>query len=119
MLCGEFLKVVFSKSVLCIYVLHVLSLSAIPRSRMSPDGRHNRKKFQFRSCIFYGRSVIDGFRKGDPNIRVRIPDLYFRTTEQGREVRVLPVRDTRRKALGGEFRLNIFYCIQTKGSDIR
>ena len=30
MLCGEFLKVIFSKSVLCIYVLHVLSLSAIP-----------------------------------------------------------------------------------------
>ena len=30
MLCGEFLKVILSKSVLCIYVLHLLSLSAIP-----------------------------------------------------------------------------------------
>ena len=41
------------------------------------------KKFQFRSCIFYGRSVIDGFRKGDPS---RIPDPYSRSTEEGREV---------------------------------
>ena len=29
---------------------------------------------------------IDGFRKGDPNIRVRIPDPYSRTTEEGREI---------------------------------
>ena len=86
MLCGEFLKVIFSKSVICIYVLHILSLSAIPWSRVSPNGRYNRKKFQFRSGIFYGRSVIDGFRKKDPNIRVRIPDPYSRTVEEGKEV---------------------------------
>ena len=85
MLSVEFLKVIFSKSVLCIYVLHKLSLSAIPWSRMSPDGLYNRKRFQFRSCIFYGRSVIDGFRKGDPNTRVRIADPYSKTTEEGRE----------------------------------
>ena len=118
MLSGEFLKVIFSKSVLCIYVLHILSLSAIPWSRISPDGWYNRKKFQFRSCIFYGRSVINGLRKGDPNIRVRIAEPYSKTTKEGREVWVLLIKDKRRKVLSGEFRLNIFYCIQTKGSDI-
>ena len=73
----------FSTYTACIIIL---SLSAIPWSRMSPDGRYNCEKFQFRSCIFYGRSIIDGFRKGDPNIRVSIPDLYSRATEEGREV---------------------------------
>ena len=73
MLCGEFLKVIFSVSLFCIYVLHIRPLSAIPWSRMSPDGRYNRKKFQLRKCISYGQSIIDGYRKGDPNIRVKIP----------------------------------------------
>ena len=51
---------------------------------MSPDGHYNRKKFLLRNCIFYGYS--DGFRKGDPNIWVRIPDTYSRTAEEGEEV---------------------------------
>ena len=86
MLCGEFLKVIFSKSVICIYVLHILSLSAIPWSRVSPDGRYNRKKVSVPQLHFLRSLCIDGFRKKDPNIRVRIPDPYFRTTEEGKEV---------------------------------
>ena len=86
MLCGEFLKVIFAKFVLCIYVLHVLSLSAIPWSRMSPDGRYNRKKFQFRSCIFFGRSVIDGFRKGEEYpTYILEPQRKVERSEQGLE----------------------------------
>ena len=79
---GSFSKLysqsLFSAYTSCIYC-HYLRF----RGPGCPDGRYNRKKFQFRSCIFYGRSVIDGFRQGDPN---RIPDPYSRSTEEGREV---------------------------------
>ena len=60
------------------------------------------KKFQLRNCIFYGHSVRDGFRKGDPNILVRIPDPYSRTAEKGGEVGDLSHQG--RKVLSGEFR---------------
>ena len=86
MVSGEFLKVIFSMSLFCIYVLHIRSLSAIPWFRMSPDGRYNRKKFQLRKCISYGQFIIDGYRKGDPSNRVKIPNPYSRAAEEGGEV---------------------------------
>ena len=79
---GSFSKLysqsVFSAYTSCIYCYYLRF-----RGPGCPDERFNRKKFQFRSCIFHGQSVIDGFRKGDPN---RIPDPYSRSTEEGREV---------------------------------
>ena len=53
---------------------------------MSPDGRYNRKKFQFRSCIFFGRSVIDGFRKGEEYpTYILEPQRKVERSEQGLE----------------------------------
>ena len=39
--------------------------------------------------------MIDGFRKGDPNIRARIPDPYSRTAVEGEEVGAFPTKGTK------------------------
>ena len=48
---GEFLKVIFSKSLFCIYVLHFCHYLRFT-GLISPDGRYNRNKFSVTQLHF-------------------------------------------------------------------